>query len=352
MDATSDTNPSIAIVIVNYRTAELTLKCVAALAKERKAGLGFDVVVVDGGSGDGSAEILNEQVAAHFSDFCTFLPLAINGGFGWANNQAILPLLQQDHPPDYIYLLNPDALALPGAVLDLVTALDADPRRGAVGSRLLEVNGAVSGSAFRFPSIAREFVRGTRFAAVGRALGIAPVMIERDDPCRVDWLTGASVMFRSAALRDVGLFDDGFFLYFEEVELMWRLARAGWECWHIPSSQVTHIGGAATGVDHGHAQDTGPKRLPDYWFRSRKRYFALTGGRWAALLANIAWLCGDTLWKVADMVGMGRGKKGVPHERQDLIAHGLCADQVECAPARVSYSGRPGVAPAWMRAAS
>jgi GT2 family glycosyltransferase len=345
-----DSHVKTTIVIVNYRTPDLTLKCVAALGPEQAGLPGLRAIIVDGGSDDGSAEILREGLSGAFSTFCTFLPLSINGGFGWANNQAILRLLQQDDPPDYIHLLNPDTIIQPGAVAALIKALDDHPQRGAVGSRLLEPDGTIAGSAFRFPSLGREFVRGTRFGGIGRLLGVAPIVVWSDAPCRVDWLTGASVMLRAAALRQTGLFDDGFFLYFEEVELMRRMARAGWQMWHIPASQVMHIGGAATGVDQKQSEEDGLKRYPAYWFRSRKRYFALTGGRLTALMAGLAWLAGDALWRVANMLGLGRAKKEIPFERADLLANGLIADQTTGRPAITNWSATPDTPPAWMAA--
>jgi len=88
------------VVTVNYRTAELTKRCIAAVAKEREKLPLLRAVVVDGGSGDGSAAELAEALAhPDYSDWVEFLPLPINGGFAWANNQAILTLARQPQPP-------------------------------------------------------------------------------------------------------------------------------------------------------------------------------------------------------------------------------------------------------------
>src|SRR5437588_6905794 len=108
---------AVAVVNVNYRTPELTRRCIAALSKERARLPRLRAVVVDGGSGDGSAAELAEALAhPDYADWVEFLPLAINGGFGWANNQAMLLLARSDAPPEFIHLLNPDTEVEPGAV--------------------------------------------------------------------------------------------------------------------------------------------------------------------------------------------------------------------------------------------
>ncbi|MGH6781454.1 MAG: glycosyltransferase family 2 protein, partial [Sphingomonadaceae bacterium] len=120
--------PRVAVVIVNYRTPDLAVRCVRALAAERTAVPDLEVIVVDGGSGDGSAERLAETLAApELSGWVRLLPLPINGGFGWANNQAMLRLLQHASPPDFIHLLNPDTVIEPGAVARLAEHLRRHP---------------------------------------------------------------------------------------------------------------------------------------------------------------------------------------------------------------------------------
>jgi GT2 family glycosyltransferase len=239
---------SVAVVIVNYRTPDLALEAARSVAGERGALPGLRVIIVDGGSGDGSAEQLIAGVAdSALSSWVRVLPLALNGGFGWANNQAMLGLIQGDDPPDYIHLLNPDAVVLPGAIAALAAMLDQDPQCAAAGSALFNTDGSAAGSQFRFMSPPREFARGLRTDAIRRALGIKPLMIEGNGEVDdVDWVTGASLMLRVTALREVGLFDTGFFLYFEEVELCWRLKQSGWQVRHAPLSRVRHVGGAAT----------------------------------------------------------------------------------------------------------
>lgn len=333
----------VAIVIVNYRTPDLALRCIQSLAAERATLPRLKVIVVDGGSGDGSAEILAQALASPaYAGWTELLALPINGGFGWANNQALLHLLQRADAPEFIHLLNPDTEIEPAAVIRLAEHLSANPRCAAVGSLLLNPDGTPSGSAFRFPSVGREFVRGAATPALGRLFGIAPILIE-DATTQPDWVTGASVMMRSDALREAGLFDDGFFLYFEEVELMWRLRKAGWSIAHEPRSRVRHIGGAATGVHEANA-----RRHPAYWFNSRRRMFVRTHGALASSVATLAWLAGRALWKLREWLHLAHNRPAAAPEALDHLRLSLRPHPSDRRASLTRWNDLPGRPPAWM----
>jgi GT2 family glycosyltransferase len=171
-------------------------------------------------------------------------------------------------------------------------------------------------------------------------LRVAPDVIDTQDSAEADWVTGASFMIRAQALRDVGLFDDGFFLYFEEVELMHRLRQHGWTIRHVPASRVAHEQGASTGLG-------GCGRLPDYWYESRRRYFARTGGGGIALAANLAWLGGRPIGAVKQL--LRDGKRVAATHAADLVRSGLwprSRDRVASIPL---WGEAPGRLPAWMR---
>jgi GT2 family glycosyltransferase len=334
---TDTANADVAVVIVNYRTPELTKRCLAALLDERDLLPALRAVVVDGGSGEGSAEELAQAVAhPDYESWVSFLPLTINGGFGWANNQAILSLAREPSPPAYIHLLNPDTEVAKGGVARLMKELIAHPKCAAAGSRLLAPDGRTVPSAFRFPSVGREFVGAAQSESLGRLIGVAPTVVKATESANVDWVTGASVMFRSEALCDVGLFDDGFFLYFEEVELMHRLVSRCWAVRHVPESQVVHLEGASTGAG---AASTLP--MPAYWYQSRHRYFALTGGLGATYAADLAWLLGRGIAVLKDIVGRSRGESRVRARR-------LFAGRSRAQPSVPAWGDAPGKLPAWM----
>ena len=337
----------IAAAIVNYRTPTMVLACLDSLGREREALPSLQAIVVDNASGDDSVAVLSARLKEMpFSGWVQFRPLPLNGGFGWGNNEAILTLLASETPPDAILLINPDAMIEPGALVALVEDMARRPDAGAIGSQLVNPDGTLSGSAFRFPSIAREFMRGLGIGGVGRLLGIKPVLVPIGERGPVDWATGASVLIRTQALRDAGLFDTGFFLYFEEVELMHRFAAHGWKSYHCPESRVMHVAGAATGVVNGQLE--GRRAPPDYIFQSRHRYFALTAGRFSAWLADVAWLIGDSWARIIGTLSRTRPSPDTQAERKALFRIGLGACARDAARAIARTSDASGARPAWM----
>jgi len=331
----------VAVVIVNYRTPDLTMRCLASLRVEKEALPLLRVVVVDGGSDDGSAAKLAEGIGrSEYREWVSVLPLAINGGFGWANNQAILKLAQAEVPPEFVHLLNPDTEVRAGAVANLVRELQEHPRCGAAGSQLLSPDGQRTPSAFRFPSAGRELINAAQSPKVGALIGVAPTAINDDQGPEVDWVTGASVMFRAEALRQTGLFDDGFFLYFEEVELMHRLRSNGWTVRHVSGSEAIHFEGAATGAG------ARSSRLPRYWYESRRRYFALTGGKSTLIRANFAWGTGRAVWGLAKTI-FGRSRPDGLRS-SDLLRFGSWPREQDQMPSIATWGEAPGRLPAWM----
>lgn len=344
----SDVSSELGVVIVNYRTPELTLAAVASLLPARVAFPGLRAVVVDGGSADGSAERIAAGVATEgWGDWIVSLPLAVNGGFAYANNRAIAALATAGLLPPLVALINPDARVRPGA-LEAMTALFArEPDAGAVGALLVHEDGRPQSSAFRFPSIRSEFCRGARTALLDRLVGERPTVIGSDVALEVPWVTGAAVMFRTAALATTGLFDEGFFLYFEETELMHRLRAGGWAIWHEPAAQVVHDGAAATGAYDPKTGLPGGRRMPAYWYASRRRYFALVHGRTYATLTGIAWLAGRACWHARQFV-FSRPDEGAARSEADMTRYGLWPVAPDARSAVATLATPLPDRPAWM----
>ncbi|HWW64863.1 MAG TPA: glycosyltransferase family 2 protein [Sphingomonadaceae bacterium] len=341
---------SIGAIIVNYRTPDLAIECLASLDAERRLVPNLRVILVDGGSGDESDERIAEAIAARgYGDWATLLPLKVNGGFGYANNQAIYALRDGGGLPDGICLINPDARARPGALATLRDRLFSAPRIGAVGARLEREDASIQGSAFLFPSIRSEFCRGARTDILRRLLRQPHHVIITEAARPVPWVTGAAVLFRREALEEVGLFDDGFFLYFEETELMHRLTRAGWEIWHEPAARVVHIGGQATKVQNIRAGRASSPRLPRYWYNSRRRYFVRTGGALRMIAAGIAYLAGRLFWQVRCAL-TGRVDDDPLRTTRDFIAYASYPRAEDRRAIVPSLSGAAGAPPAWKNA--
>jgi N-acetylglucosaminyl-diphospho-decaprenol L-rhamnosyltransferase len=285
------------VVIVNYRTASLTLDCLVSLELEHQRGTQMRVVVVDNASGDDSLAVLHEGLAKlQHPNWIELKAMPRNGGFAYGNNAVLQQASEAPNPPDYILLLNPDAALREGAIAPLIEFLDEHPKVGLVGSRLEDPDGTPQTSAFRFPSLWNELDRGLRLGFISRliqhrALDLPIVM----KPCLSDWVAGASLMIRREVLTSAGLFDEDYFLYFEEVDFCHRAQQAGWECWYVPESRVVHLVGQSTGVTDTRRS---PQRMPQYWFESRRRYFLKFHGVVYTAMADLLWATGFALWRV------------------------------------------------------
>lgn len=291
-----DDSLSLLIVILNYRTPDLTIDCLASLADELQSLPNARVVVTDNDSGDGSVEKIGAAIATNgWNDWTQLMPLERNGGFAYGNNAAIRPALATDSSLPYVLLLNPDTVIRPGAVKLLLEFMETHLDVGIAGSRLEDPDATPQRSAFRFPTIISELDHSLRLGTVSKLLSdwvLAPPV--SDQAHQTDWVAGASMMIRREVFEAIGLLDEAYFMYFEEVDFCLRAKRSGWSCWYVPQSHVVHLVGQSSGVT-----DTkrAPKRLPTYWFDSRRRYFVKNYGWFYAALTDAVWLTAFTLWR-------------------------------------------------------
>lgn len=284
--------PELLIVIVNYRTAPLVADCLSSLRAEVADLQCARVVVVDGGSGDGSADAIARVISERdYAPWVELLTLPDNRGFAAGNNAAIRSALYSPNRPDFIYLLNPDTVIRPGAVSELLAFMRAHPTAGIAGSRNENPDGSPRHTAFRFPSALGELESEAAFGLVSRLLVRRQIAMPiSTTPHRADWVCGAAMMVRTAVFEQVGLMDEKFFLYYEETDLAQRAARAGFESWYVPSSRIIHYCGQSSGITGGEAYK---KRVPNYWYASRKRYFEKHHGYAYSVLADAAWVVGS-----------------------------------------------------------
>lgn len=308
-------------VILNWRSAEMTLRAAEA-ALHAMEGIAGALVIVDNESGDGSFETMAAAVRLRGWDTgphqVRVLQAGWNGGFGAGNNVGIRAGLPDGSRPDYIYVLNPDAFPEAAAIRALVDHLDRHPATGFAGSSIFGEDDTPHHTAFRFPSVASEFEGQVRFGPVSRLLRrwiVAQPMPQAT--CHVDWLAGASLMMRQSVLDRIGLFDESFFLYFEETDLCRRAAKAGFPTDYVLESRVMHIGSVSTGMKEW-------RRIPQFWLDSRLHYFVKNHGRAYALAATLAHVAGGVLWRARLLVQ--RKDRGDPaHYLRDLIWHDLRA---------------------------
>lgn len=284
------------VVIVNYRTALLTIDCLKSLIDEVKD-LGIvKVFVIDNVSEDGSIEQIQEAIEQEqWNDWVSLISSERNGGFAFGNNLIITKALQSSEPPQYLLLLNPDTIVRPQALTHLLNFMNANPCVGIAGSRIEDLDGTPQHSAFRFHSVMSEFDAGLRLGIISQLLKqwIVAQPIS-DSSCETDWVSGASMIIRYEVFETVGLMDDGYFMYYEEVDFCLQARKKGWHCWYVPSSHVVHLVGQSSGVNKPGLEK---KRLPSYWFKSRRRYFVKNHGLHYAVLVDVCWLFGFLSWR-------------------------------------------------------
>ncbi|MGJ8587638.1 MAG: glycosyltransferase family 2 protein [Yoonia sp.] len=309
-------DPRILTIVLNYKTAQMTLEAADA-ARVAMQGLPGEIVIVDNDSQDGSFETMAAHVASAGWDNTRVIQSGHNGGFGAGNNVGIRAGLSDGSRPDYVYILNSDAFPKPDAIRVLYDHLNATPGTGFAGSFIAGEDGVQHTTTFRFPSIWSELEGSIHFGPVSKLLKSYRVPRELTDTAPVDWLAGASMMIRQDVLDEIGLFDETFFLYFEETDLCRRAQKAGHQGMFLADSVVTHLGSVSTGMKEW-------QRVPDYWFDSRWYYFAKNHGRAYAICATILHLTGGSLhWLRCKLTGKRSG--AAPHFLRTMAAHDFAA---------------------------
>ena len=266
--------PDLSVSIVNTNSRALLLACLESLA-----GTDAEIVVLDNASEDGSADAVREL----FPDV-RVIAQAHRAGFGANHNTVIRTTTGR-----YVYVLNEDTTARSWGFDTLTAYLDNHPRVGALGPRLVYPDGRLQDSAWRFPT---PLVSSISLATLGR-LGVT--QSRGDLPRAADWVMGAALVLRREALDEIGLFDESFFLYSEEVDLQARLHRAGWEVHYFPGVSVVH---------HESQFSAGiPERRINEMWRSRHHYWrkhhSAAGARVAALATGAQYAVRAVLSPVA-----------------------------------------------------
>ena len=309
----------VAVAIVSYKTAQLTIDCLSSIEAERsRAAIRIRVVVVDNASGDATA--IAEAIARNsWSSWVTLVGAPRNGGFAYGNNLAFQ--IAQDHgTPDYFHLLNPDTLVREGAIGALVRFLETHPDVGIVGSSFENLDGSDWPIAFRFPSILSEIESGLQLKLASRILQRWAVAVQMSStPQPVDWLPGASMMIRPSVFEAIGGFDESYFLYFEETDFCFRAKKAGHSTWYVPESRIMHIAGESTKVTGSHAAS---KRLPSYWFESRRRYFVASNGTAHAIAVDVVTVLAHAFGHLK-RIAQRRRDREVPHFLRDLAYYSV-----------------------------
>lgn len=302
----------LAIIIVNYNTRDLLDQCLRSVYGSSSR-IGFGVIVVDNGSTDGSGQVVRQRYAG-----TRLLECGRNLGFARANNLGI-----RHADSRYVLLLNSDTEMSPDGLDHMVQFLDACPKAAVVGPRLLNTDLTDQGVARAFPTpMAVLFGRKTLLTRLWPDNPFSKrYLIGRHytgaDPFEVDSVSGACLMARRAAIEEIGLLDERFFMYWEDIDWCYRFKMAGWKVYCVPRARVIH--------HEGQSSKRQSSRLTAEFHRSVYRYYckhhapsAYHPMRWLALAglsARAALLIGANLARsrvAARQSVKGKGKLGVP----------------------------------------
>jgi N-acetylglucosaminyl-diphospho-decaprenol L-rhamnosyltransferase len=226
----------VSVVLVSWNTRELVLDCLRSLPAAC-TGLTWEAIVVDNASSDGTAAALKRELPN-----VRLIENNDNPGFAAANNQAM-----RASNARYALLLNSDTVAHANSIAHLVAFADARPQAGIVGPRLLNRDGSFQSSCADLPT---AWIEMLSVSSIGERLlrrgypGFAEHACRQ--PMTSGYVSGACMLVRREALASVGLMTEDYFMYGEEVDLCWRMWRAGWETWHDPEARIVHYGGQST----------------------------------------------------------------------------------------------------------
>lgn len=279
--------PTLSIVIVNFNTRELLKACLRSVEASRTA-RPWELFVVDNASADGSADM----VAAEFP-WATLIRSESNRGYAYANNLGL-----RRAAGSYLLLLNPDTVLPPDALQQMVDYMDAHPEAGIAGPKLVRQDGSLDLACRRsFPSpevsfyrmlgLSKLFPRSSRFGRYNLTY------LNPDRPAEVDSVVGAFMIVRSEAVSQVGMLDESFFMYGEDLDWAFRIKSRGWKVLYNPAVVVLHY--------KGESSRRHPRKAILEFYRAmhlfyRKHYAAQTNVLLGALIVAAIWAkCAVTL---------------------------------------------------------
>ena len=288
----------VTISIVSHSNRDGTLECLDRLDRLHGGDPLVEIVVLDNGSDDGSAEAIRQRFPS-----VRLIEQSHWAGFGSNHNTIIRTTRSR-----YVFVLNDDTIVEPGAVETMVRTMDADPTIAVLGPRLVYAGGRRQPSAWRYPTPAVCAM----WALTMGSMGI--VQSNREDSGDVDWVSGSAMMIRRSALDDVGLFDENFYMYMEETDLCRRITKAGYRVVYQPEACVTHVQWGSTASD--------PERRTSELWRSRHYYWhkhhSDSGARVAAVCDGLRYsfgaLCAEVIIRLPNGERFYSGRSMTPSE--------------------------------------
>ncbi|MGF1497718.1 MAG: glycosyltransferase family 2 protein [Elainellaceae cyanobacterium] len=286
----------LAVVIVNYRTPNLVIDCLKSLEFEVDPNQDR-VVVVDNASGDNSVSLIDQFIQQNcWQSWVKLIPSPVNGGFSAGNNLGIKAV-----EADAYLLTNSDTIIRKGAIQELLSVMERHPEVGLLSPRLEWPDGTPQNSCFRYRSPISEFIEAARTSPISKLLRRYEVPIEATDvPTRPEWTSFACVLIRKAVIEQIGLMDEGYFMYFDDIDYCRRSRNAGWDILNWPQARVVHLRGGSSPVK---SEVAARKRPRAYLYASRSRYFTTFYGPFGLWMANAGWLAGRAVSLLRELVG-------------------------------------------------
>ena len=241
-------NKKVAVIIVTYNADRFIADCFGSLSGVNRDGLDVETIVIDNASKDGTVERIRREYP-----WATVIANPANDGFAGGNNIGMR--LAMEHGAEYVYLLNHDTEITPDFLVEAIRVMEADPMIGAAQSLLL-----LSPE----KGIVNSTCNALHFLGLGYCMDYrrAVESVDRVSVREIAYASGAGAAYRIAALRQVGLFDDSFFMYHEDLDLCWRMRLAGWKNVIAPRSLVYH-------------KYEFSKSIAKYYYMERNRYIVL-----------------------------------------------------------------------------
>ena len=260
----------ISIIIISWNVEKLLKECLTSIFSNQED-LRLEVYVVDNASKDNSCAMVSKEFPQ-----VNLIRNKGNMGFTKANNQAIKAASGK-----YIFLLNPDTVILPGALKQMQLFMENNPKCGALGPKLLNPDGTLQLSCRSFPTLGSQFITTFYLDILfpkSRIFGKYLMSYwAHDSISEVDQPMGAALFIRKEALVQAGLFDENIFILFDEVELCYRIKKAGWKIFFLPQAQIIHHGGQSFKQWKGIRKSLGGSYI---WRKSRNYFFRKHYGGW------------------------------------------------------------------------
>ena len=297
----------LAVSIINYKTADLTLTCVKSVLADI-GDVDIRIVVVDNASGDGSDDAIEAWIKEQPADTPVKLVRSeTNTGFSGGHNIGM-----KTEEADLYLILNSDAILRPGFLSTILSAVDANPKAGLIAPQIETDDGGVQVNCFRFHSPLSELERGARSGPVSKLLSGSIVALQPPaDPEKIEWASFACIVLRAEMVRALGPMDEGYFLYFEDAEYCLRARRAGWAIVQERAAVAVHYRGGSGPVK---TLEKARKRLPPYFYASRTRFLRQAHGVMGPLAGNLLWSFGRVLANLRGVIG-----KGVPSSNEGEV---------------------------------